>query len=68
MFIFNFSATPFVDTSGLGEIVACTKRARERHGTIKFVVPRKSKVRDVIVITMLDRAFEMFTDEEEAIT
>ena len=44
-----------------------TKRICDREGSVKLVLPERSKVREVLTITGLHRAYEIFDDEEEAL-
>ena len=67
LFLFNLLGVPFIDSVGLGETVACTKRICERGGAIKLVLAEDGKVHQVFKITGLDRAYEIFTDEQEAL-
>jgi anti-sigma B factor antagonist len=67
LFVFNLCGVPFIDSIGLGETVACTKRICDREGSVKVVLPERSKVREVLNITGLNRAYEIFDDEEEAL-
>jgi anti-sigma B factor antagonist len=65
LFIFNMTKCPYLDSSGLGETVACLKRVSSRKGTIKLVLTEKPLA--MFVLTGLDRVFEIFEDEEEAL-
>ena len=56
-----------MDSAGLGETASCCLRAAEADGMIKLVVDPGGKVRQILRITRLDRAFEVFHDEEEAL-
>ena len=56
-----------MDSAGLGETVACTKRIRERNGIVKLVIPKRAKPDEIFVVTGLDKAFEIYGDEEEAL-
>lgn len=67
MFIFNMLDVSYMDSAGLGEVAACCLRAAEADGVIKLVVAPGSKVQQILRITRLDRAFEVFHDEEEAL-
>jgi anti-anti-sigma factor len=67
MFIFNMQNVTYMDSAGLGETAACCMRAAEVEGVIKLVVAPGGKVEQVLKITRLDRAFEVFHDEEEAL-
>ena len=67
LFIFNLSEVPFIDSVGLGEMVACTKRICERDGAVKLVLSDPGKPREVFKATGLNNAYQIFTDEQEAI-
>jgi len=56
----------FMDSAGLGELVACLKRATEKGGTIKLLRP-SGKVADLISLTKITEIFEIFEDEREAL-
>ena len=56
---------PWLDSSGLGEVFACYKRAREVQGSVKLVLRGKSY--SLFTITQLDRVFEIFDDVEAAV-
>ena len=56
-----------VDSTGVGHIVACRTSARNRGGELKLIKP-SPKVADILAITELDKIFEIFTDEDEAVT
>ena len=66
-FVFNLTATPYIDSSTIGETIACIKRVRERDGDIKFVVPPTGRVRDILRLTALDRVMEIYEDEDSAV-
>jgi len=55
----------FIDSAGLGELVASKKRALERGGDIKILQPAK-RVREILVMTLLTRIFEIHEDESTA--
>ena len=67
LFVFNLLDVPFMDSSGLGETAACKMRVSRDDGTIKLVLHERSKVREVLKITGLDHAFEIYEDEGEAL-
>jgi anti-sigma B factor antagonist len=56
----------FIDSAGLGELVAAKKRALERGGDIKILQPAK-RVHDLLVMTLLTRVFEIYEDQATAI-
>ncbi len=68
LFVLNLHEVSFVDSAGIGEMVACYKRAGERKGTVKILIERPSRAHDMFILSKLDQVFELFTDEDEAIT
>ena len=56
----------FMDSAGLGELVACYKRANENGGRIKILRP-SGKVADLLSLTKITEIFEIYEDEGEAI-
>ncbi len=67
LFLFNMLEVPYIDSVGLGETVACTKRICDRGGSVKLVMRGQGKVHEVFEITGLDRAYEIFDDVEVAL-
>jgi len=65
-FIFNFEKIDFVDSLGVGELVACYISITKLKGKLKIIkIP--AKIRMLFRFTMLDRIFEIYDDEETAI-
>ena len=56
----------FIDSAGLGALVAAKKRAVERGGDIKILQPAR-RVLDLLVLTQLTRVFDIHEDESSAI-
>ncbi len=56
---------PWLDSSGIGEVFACYKRARERGGVVKLVL--KGKSRSLFTFTELHRVCEIFEDLASAV-
>jgi anti-anti-sigma factor len=67
LFVLNLSHARTMDSLALGEMVACAKRARERGGDLKLVVVPDGIVHALLQLTGLDRVFEIFGDEGEAL-
>ena len=67
LFVFDLSQVPYIDSVGLGETVACTKRICERGGAVRLVVEKHGKVHEILRITGLDRAYEVFSDKQAAL-
>lgn len=66
-FIFDLSAVPYIDSVGLGETVACTKRICERGGAVRLVLRKDGKVHEILRITGIDRAYKIFGDRRAAL-
>jgi anti-sigma B factor antagonist len=56
----------FVDSSGLGELIAARKRAVKLGGDIKLLSPSK-QVHKLLVMVSLTKMFEIFNDEGAAV-
>jgi len=67
LFIFNMAEVPFIDSVGLCQTISCTKRIRERGGSVKLMLADGGKVQEILKITGLDKVYDIFSDEEEAI-
>ena len=59
-FILNFSECDFIDSTGLGVIVAAYKKCVERGGSIKLK-ELKEQVRKLFKLTRLDKVFEIYS-------
>jgi anti-sigma B factor antagonist len=64
--IVNLEKTTYMDSAGIGELVACHKRAVQRGGVIK-ILKANDKMLDLLTITQLNKIFDLFTDEKEAV-
>ena len=64
--LLNLREVPYMDSSGIGEIVACYKAARDKNGAVKLLNPSE-RVSDLLQITRLEEVFETFRDEKEAL-
>lgn len=65
-FVFDLAGLRTMDSAGVGETVSCHKRALEHGAVLKIAVP-PGVVRRVFSVTCLDRAFEIFEDERQAV-
>jgi len=63
--LIDLSAVDFVDSSGLGALVSFLK-ALGREGTVALC-GLKGTVREVLKLTRLERVFQLFSEEEEAL-
>jgi len=64
--LLNLEQVGFIDSAGLGELIACKKRTIERGGDIKLLKPR-GQVKQVLVATLLTEVFDIFDDEDRAL-
>ncbi len=64
--ILNLTKVTYMDSAGIGELVACLKRVKEKGGMIKLL-NASGKVYDLLQLTKLEDVFESYKDEKEAI-
>jgi anti-sigma B factor antagonist len=64
--VLDLGKVPFLDSAGLGELVACQKRTRQKGGDVRLLRPTR-RVRDLFELTELTRVFLIFEDEREAL-
>jgi anti-sigma B factor antagonist len=64
--ILNFAEVPYLDSTGLGEVVRSYTTLKKEGGTIK-ITNLTNKVKDLMMVTKLITVFETFTDENEAV-
>ena len=64
--VVNMSAVSFMDSAGLGELVAGLKKARQGGAEMK-VVAGEGRVRSTLSLSRLLPLFEVFDSEEEAV-
>jgi len=64
--LLNLGKVSYMDSAGIGELVACYKRAKEKSGIVKLLNPT-GKVYDLLQLTKLEEVFEAFADEREAL-
>jgi anti-sigma B factor antagonist len=56
---------PWLDSSGLGEVFATYKRAREHGGEVKLVL--RDRAYSLFTLTQLDRVFDIHPDRARAV-
>ena len=66
-FLFDLTDVSYMDSAGLGTLVACAKRANERSGVLKVVALPKGKVDSLLTVTGLHRVIEAFGDAQAAL-
>jgi anti-sigma B factor antagonist len=64
--LLNLEKVSYMDSAGIGELVACFKRSREKGGTVKLLRP-SGKVEDLLQLTKLWEVFEIFSEEAPAV-
>lgn len=64
--VLSMQGVEYIDSAGLGELVACKKRASAKGGNVKLVMPSES-VYKVLSIVSLHLVFEIFDNEAKAI-
>ena len=65
LFVFNLLEVPWLDSAGIGEMVACHKRARDVEARLKLVL--KGKAHDIFTFYELGKVFQLFEDMETAL-
>lgn len=64
--VLDLGEVGYVDSSGLGEMVACLKRTAEAGGDLKLANRRK-RVSDLFVLTRLETVFDSYPTVDDAV-
>jgi anti-sigma B factor antagonist len=64
--LLNLQGVTYMDSAGIGELVACYKRAREKGGAMRLLNP-SGKVADLLQLTKLEQVFDTFRAEQDAL-
>jgi len=64
--LLNLDNVTYMDSAGIGELVACFKRSAEAGARLKLLNP-SGRVSDLLSLTRLQQVFEIFSDEKEAL-
>ena len=64
--VLDLDELSYIESAGLGEIVACRRLVREGGGRLVLARPR-GKVRDVVQLTRIDQLIETFSGLDEAL-
>jgi len=64
--VLDLTAVTYVDSAGVGAIVACAKRAGDAGGVVRLAVAESGAVRRVVEIAHLDAAFDVHPDAATA--
>jgi anti-sigma B factor antagonist len=65
--LLNMAEVYYIDSSGLGELVAACTNAQRQGAKLKLM-KLTPKVQDVMQLTKLHQIFEVFPDEDSAVT
>jgi len=65
--VIDLEGVSFVDSTGLGSVIAALKMVRSSKGDLRLAAPNQ-QVRVVLELTTLDRVFPYFATVEEALT
>lgn len=65
-FVLNLAGVDYIDSSGLGQLVAIWTSVRNRSGHLTLFNPTK-RVRKLFEITKLNTVFEIFENENDAV-
>ncbi len=64
--LLNFKKVPYLDSTGLGEVVRSYTSVKKEGGVVK-IVNLTNKVHDLLSVTKLITVFETFEDESKAV-
>ena len=64
--LLNFEKVPYLDSTGLGEVVRSYTSIKNKGGVVK-IVNLTNKVWDLLSVTKLITVFETFEDEDKAV-
>jgi anti-sigma B factor antagonist len=65
--VLELSRVDFIDSTGLGALVMCATSLRKAGGNVKLVNLNRRNI-ELLVMTKLATVFEIFTDEQDAIS
>lgn len=65
--LFNFAEVPYLDSTGLGEVVRSYTSIKREGGNVK-IVNLTNKVKDLLSVTKLLTVFDTFEEEEKAVS
>lgn len=64
--VLNLSNVPFIDSTGIGELLSASKAVRKEGGDLKLLNLTR-RVRDMVEVVKLGTFFELFDEEAAAV-
>jgi anti-sigma B factor antagonist len=64
--LLNLNGVTYMDSAGIGELVACYKRAAEAGAKLKLLNP-SGRVSDLLSLTKLQQVFDIYNEEKDAL-
>jgi len=64
--VVNLEGISYMDSGGLGEMVACYASANRAGGAVRLANTTK-RIKDLLIITKLSTVFDMFESEADAV-
>ena len=64
--LLNLNGVTYMDSAGIGELVACYKRSAEAGAKLKLLNP-SGRVSDLLSLTKLQQVFDIYNDEKDAL-
>lgn len=64
--LLNMAEVYYIDSSGLGELIAAQTSAKQCGGKLKLM-KLTARVQDLFQLTKVHRVFEVYTDEDSAV-
>ena len=65
--VLNLAGVDYIDSTGLGALVVCVTGLRKLGGNMKLLNLNRRNI-DLLVMTKRDTVFEVFTDEQDAVS
>ena len=64
--VLDLTRLSYLDSAGIGAVVACSKKAAASGTVMKIAVAASGPVRRIFELTQLERGFEIFVDADSA--
>jgi anti-sigma B factor antagonist len=65
--VLNMAGADYIDSTGLGALVMCVTSLRKSGGNVKLLHLNRRNI-ELLVMTKLATVFEIFTDEQDAVS